>query len=145
MKNKLTSNLFSFTFLLFILPLSVGLCSKKPETCHQSIRVVNNSEKTIYIGSPIYYLNSNGTVEVGVFDCCDPISPQDVAIIQVIIRRCLEEYSTPMSFYVLSESSSNIYTTQDSLYFVYNILKTIDLQALGVDSLVKTDYTVFYP
>ena len=145
MKKKHTSCIFSFSCLLFILPLSIGLCSKRPESCHQSIRVVNNSDMTIYIGDPIYYLNSNGAVEIGIFDCCDPISPKDVAVIQVIGRRCLEEYNTPMSFYVLPESSPNIYTAQDSLYIVYDILKTIDLQELGVDSLVKTDYTVYYP
>lgn len=143
---KSTSRLFSFAFLLLFLPLSVGFCTKRPESCHQSIRVVNNSDITIYIGETWSCLNSNGTIEVGIFDCCAPISPKDAAVIQVINRRCLEEYyNTPMSFYVLPESSSNIYTAQDSLYIVYNILKTIDLQALGVDSLMKTDYTVYYP
>ena len=50
-----------------------------------------------------------------------------------------------MAYYVLPEGYPSIETTRDSLYVVYDILKTIDLQELGVDSLLKTDYTVYYP
>lgn len=87
----------------------------------------------------------NGVEYVWLFDDGQSVSPQDTATIQVIIRHCLEEYDTPMAYYVLPEGYPSIETTRDSLYVVYDILKTIDLQELGVDSLLKTDYTVYYP
>lgn len=149
MKNKLTSHLFSFASVLLILPLSAGLCTKRPATCHQTIKVVNNSENTIFLGRPGYFPNIIGTEyveDVGLFDCCEPIPSQDTVVVQVVNRHCLEDYdSCPMSFYILPTPPSGIITTSDSLYIVYDILKTIDLQELGVDSLVKTDYTFFYP
>lgn len=142
------THVFSIAFPLLFLLLSAGLCSKKPNTCHKSIKVVNESENTIYLGCLGYFPNIIGTEhleDIGLFDCYEPIPSQDTVIVQVISRHCLEDYDAPMSFYVLPTPPSGIITTSDSLYIVYDILKIIDLQELGIDSLVKTDYTVYYP
>ena len=87
----------------------------------------------------------DGVEYVWLFDKGQSVSPQETATIQVIIRRCLEEYRNTPMYYILPEGYPSIKTTRDSLFIVYDILKTIDLDELGVDSLVRTDYTVYYP
>ena len=143
------THVFSIAFPLLFLLLSAGLCSKKPNTCHKSIKVVNESEDTIFFGMPGHFPHIIGTeylMDIGLFDWCEPIPPKDTVAVQVFFGDCLEDYGDcPMDFYLLSTPPSGIITTSDSLYIVYNILKKIDLQELGVDSLVKTDYTVYYP
>ena len=47
--------------------------------------------------------------------------------------------------WILPENYNWVGTTHDSLEILYNVLKTIDLVELGLDSLAKTDYTVYYP
>ena len=145
MKIKFNNHVFACAFSLFLLPLFAGSCGKIC-TCHQAIKVVNNSERAISVrdlsislknGVEHVWLNGQGG---------SSIAPHDTAIIQVIIRSCLETYyNSPMVYYVLPDDFPCIKTTRDSLYIVYDVLKTIDLQELGVDSLVKTDYTVYYP
>ena len=131
--------------LILLLPLFMGSCIKT-RTCHQAIKVVNNSENTISVRSLSIYQN-NGVEHVWLNgQGGSSIAPQDTATIQVIIRSCLETYyNSPMVFYVLPDNFPCIETTRDSLYIVYDVLKTIDLQELGIDSLLKTDYTVYYP
>jgi hypothetical protein len=143
MKKRNQTHLFTFAISLLLLPLFVSSCGKIG-TCHQAIKVVNNSEDTISVRD-LSMSQHNGVEYVWLFDDGQSVSPQDTATIQVIIRHCLEEYDTPMAYYVLPEGYPSIKTTRDSLYVVYDILKTIDLQELGVDSLLKTDYTVYYP
>ena len=143
MKKRNQTHLFTFAISLLLLPLFVSSCGKIG-TCHQAIKVVNNSEDTISVRD-LSMSQHNGVEYVWLFDDGQSVSPQDTATIQVIIRYCLEEYDTPMAYYVLPEGYPSIKTTRDSLYVVYDILKTIDLQELGVDSLLKTDYTVYYP
>ena len=143
MKKRNQTHLFTFAISLLLLPLFVSSCGKIG-TCHQAIKVVNNSEDTISVRD-LSMSQHNGVEYVWLFDDGQSVFPQDTATIQVIIRHCLEEYDTPMAYYVLPEGYPSIKTTRDSLYVVYDILKTIDLQELGVDSLLKTDYTVYYP
>ena len=145
MKTLPKNHVFAFVLSLFLLPIFAASCGKIG-TCHQAIKVVNNSERAISVrdlsislknGIEHVWLNGLGGAS---------IAPQDTATIQVIIRHCLEEYlNVPMVYYVLPDNFPCIKTTRDSLYIVYDVLKTIDLQELGVDSLVKTDYTVYYP
>ena len=66
-------------------------------------------------------------------------------------RWCLEELllgnepATNFTVYVLPPQTPDIMTTMDSLEIVYDILKIIDLAEMGVDSLKKTSFTVYYP
>lgn len=144
MRKKFYTQILVLAYSLFLLPLFMGSCIKTG-TCHQAIKVVNNSENTISVRNLSMYQH-DGVEYVWLFDKGQSVSPQETATIQVIIRRCLEEYrNVPMEYYVLPDSFPCIETTRDSLYIVYDILKTIDLDELGVDSLVKTDYTVYYP
>ncbi|MBQ6306338.1 MAG: hypothetical protein IJK78_07220, partial [Bacteroidales bacterium] len=128
---------------LFLLHLLMVSCIK-PKTCHQAVKVVNNSENTISVRN-LSMSQHDGVEYVWLFDKGQSVSPQETATIQVIIRRCLEEYRNTPMYYILPEGYPSIKTTRDSLFIVYDILKTIDLDELGVDSLVRTDYTVYYP
>ena len=145
MKKRVKKHCLFVAFLLFILPFFLVFCSIK-STCHQSIKVINNSQSKVYIGRPAFHQQADGVEYVWLTDCCEtPVLPNDTAIIQIIDRHCLEDYNSPMHFYILQDSIPFIQTTWDSLYIVYDILKTIDFQELGMDSLIQTDYTVFYP
>ena len=144
MKKKYYTHIFVLECSLLLLPLLMDSCFKT-RTCHQSIKVVNNSENTISVRNLSMYQH-DGVEDVWLFDKGQSVSPQETATIQVIIRHCLEEYrNAPMEYYVLPEGYPCIITTRDSLNIVYDILKIIDLDELGVDSLVRTDYTVYYP
>lgn len=133
-----------FVFFLLLLPLFMGSCVRFG-TCHQAIKVVNNSDSTISIRD-LAMSQKNGVVYVWLYDSGRSVAPQETVTVEVIIRRCLEDYhNDPLLYYVLPEGYPSIKTSPDSLYIVYDILKTIDLQELGVDSLLKTDYTVYYP
>lgn len=145
MKTRIQSCVFVCAFSLFLLPILSGSC-KKIHSCHQAIKVVNNSERAISVRNLSIY-RTNGVEYVWLNgQGGSSIAPQDTATIQVIIRSCLETYyNSPMVYYVLPDNFPCIETTRDSLYIVYDVLKTIDLQELGIDSLLKTDYTVYYP
>ena len=143
MKTKLQTHICTVACTLFLLHLFMGSCIKT-KTCHQAVKVVNNSENTISVRN-LSMSQHDGVEYVWLFDKGQSVSPQETATIQVIIRRCLEEYRNTPMYYILPEGYPSIKTTRDSLYIVYDILKTIDLDELGVDSLVRTDYTVYYP
>lgn len=143
MKTKLQTHMFTIACTLFLLPLFMGSCIKTG-TCHQAVKVVNNSENTISVRN-LSMSQHDGVEYVWLFDKGQSVSPQETATIQVIIRRCLEEYRNTPMYYILPEGYPSIKTTRDSLFIVYDILKTIDLDELGVDSLLKTDYTVYFP
>ncbi|KWW25294.1 MAG: hypothetical protein Q4F82_04605 [bacterium] len=147
MKKRFKTQLFAIILPLIVLPLCAGLCKKNPDTCHQSIKVVNNSDRTVSIRRPALFLRPGADEEVWLPEQnAFTVTPKDTAMIQLIMHDCLEEYShTSFPLYVLPDSFPCITTTWDSLYIAYDILKTIDLQDLGVDSLVKTDFTVYYP
>lgn len=143
MKTKLQTHICTISCTLFLLHLLMVSCIK-PKTCHQAVKVVNNSENTISVRNLSMYQH-DGVEYVWLFDEGQSVSPQETATIQVIIRRCLEEYRNTPMYYILPEGYPSIKTTRDSLFIVYDILKTIDLDELGVDSLVRADYTVYYP
>lgn len=143
MRKKFYTQILVLAYSLFLLPLFMGSCIKTG-TCHQAIKVVNNSENTISVRN-LSMSQHDGVEYVWLFDKGQSVSPQETATIQVIIRRCLEEYRNTPMYYILPEGYPSIKTTRDSLFIVYDILKTIDLDELGVDSLVRTDYTVYYP
>ncbi len=143
MKTKLQTHICTISCTLFLLHLLMVSCIK-PKTCHQAVKVVNNSENTISVRN-LSMSQHDGVEYVWLFDKGQSVSPQETATIQVIIRRCLEEYRNTPMYYILPEGYPSIKTTRDSLFIVYDILKTIDLDELGVDSLVRTDYTVYYP
>lgn len=72
--------------------------------------------------------------------------------VEVLSRRwCLEELlisnepATNHTLCVLPETYTYVHTTIDSLEISYNILKTINLVELGPDSLLRTNYMVYYP
>ena len=143
--NKSVKDIIIVSVLLLALAFCSGSCNKI-QTCHQAIKVVNNSERAISVRNLSIY-RTNGVEYVWLNgQGGSSIAPQDTATIQVIIRSCLETYyNSPMVYYVLPDNFPCIETTRDSLYIVYDVLKTIDLQELGIDSLLKTDYTVYYP
>ena len=143
MRKKFYTHILVLAYSLFLLPLFMGSCIKTG-TCHQAIKVVNNSENTISVRN-LSMSQHDGVEYVWLFDKGQSVSPQETATIQVIIRRFLEEYRNTPMYYILPEGYPSIKTTRDSLFIVYDILKTIDLDELGVDSLVRTDYTVYYP
>ena len=130
---------------LLLLPLCAGLCSKDPAACHKILTVVNQSDSTISIARLGHY---NNQVSLG---CIEKVSSNDTVEIRMSVRSCLEELlsgnepATNFTVYALPQSTPNILTTMDSLEMVYDILKIIDLAEMGVDSLKKTNFTVYYP
>lgn len=127
-------------------------CRQKTETCHKHISVVNNSVNPITVRTMDYYTMYDKTL-VSLCGCVgkEPsiIAPKDILTIDVS-RYCLEdeilvENDNNFSFFILDTSTPCISTTKDSLDIVYNILKKINLAEIGVDSLVKTGFTVYYP
>ena len=129
--------------LLFLL-FSAGMC-KKPGTCHQTITMVNHSDSVVSIAILGHY---NGKVSLGRIES---VAQHDTVEIPMLLRWCLEESlvssepATNYTLWVLPETFPLVETTFDSLEFSYDILKTIDLMQIGVDSLLKTDFTVYYP
>lgn len=140
-----TRRILCLALPLLLLPLIAGLCCKKPDTCHHKISIVNNSDSTISIARLGHYNNQVS------FGCIEKVSSKDTVEIQMSVRWCLEELlsgnepATNFTVYVLPPPTLDILTTMDSLEIVYDILKIIDLAEMGVDSLKKTSFTVYYP
>jgi len=127
-------------------------CGQKTETCHKHISVVNNSANPITVRTLDYYY-INGKTIVSLCGCVgkEPsiIAPKDILTIDVS-RYCLEDEISVgnddnYSFFILDTSTPCLSTTKDSLDIVYDILKKINLAEVGVDSLIKTDFTIYYP
>lgn len=125
------------------------LCSTKCRRgpCHQYITVVNNSDSIVSICNIWRFWDHTVALDGG-----DKLNPQESATIQMTTRTgCLEdllstpEPATSYTLFILPETFSSIHTTYDSLYLVYDILKTINLKELGLSYLEETDYTVYYP
>lgn len=127
-------------------------CGQKTETCHKHISVVNNSVNPITVRTMDYYTMYDKTL-VSLCGCVgkEPsiIAPGDTLTIDVS-RYCLEDEISVgnddnYSFFILDKSTPCLSTTKDSLDIVYDILKKINLAEIGVDSLIKTDFTIYYP
>jgi hypothetical protein len=125
------------------------LCSTKcrRSSCHQYITVVNNSDSIVSICNIWWFSDNTCSLDGG-----DKLKPKESATIRMTTRtECLEdmpstiEPATNYTLFILPETFSSIHTTFDSLYLVYDILKTIDLKGLGLSYLEGTDYTVYYP
>lgn len=131
----------SLLFLLF----SAGMC-KKPDTCHRSVTFVNNSDSVVSV-CDLWYFPNNGFA----LNKITEVAPNNTVEVPIGTRECLEEvllsYSstTIFTYWVLPETYTYVHTSEDSLDIVYNILKKIDLLELGSDSLLKTNYTIYYP
>lgn len=141
MKNQIKHLIFTGVLLSTML-LYFGSCRCKPEICHHYVYFVNNSDSTISVcklASSIAYACLPKIAEV---------KPHDTIEIEESKRYCLEEvlpYEREHTLFILPESYTLAHTTIDSLEIAYNILKTINLVELGPDSLLKTNYTVYYP
>ena len=137
---------FDFIFLT-TLSLSLGSCHRRPEICHQNVKFVNNSDSIV----SICHFGWFSAEELALGKIAEA-NPQDTVEILMSYRWCLEEQllssiqpSTNYTLCVLPETYTYVHTTMDSLEISYNILKTINLMEMGPDSLLKTDYTVYYP
>jgi len=135
----------SVSFLAF--SLCFVSCSRKPETCHKTVKFVNNSDYIVSICDFSWF----GVEELALGKIAEA-NPQDTVEVPMSLRWCLEEEllssiqpSTNYTLCVLPETYTYVHTTMDSLEISYNILKTINLMEMGPDSLLKTDYTVYYP
>ena len=144
--NKCVKDIIIVSVLLLALAFCSGSCNEKLETCHRVISIVNNSDSVISI-CRFGWIDAN---HCGLGKISE-IKSKDTVDIEMFHRWCLEELllenqpATNYTLCVLPENFSYIHTTLDSLEISYNILKTIDLVELGPDSLLKTDYTVYYP
>lgn len=143
--NNRIKHLIYLCLPIIALSLCSSTCQMKPDTCHRSISIVNNSDSTISIARLGHYNNQVS------FGCIEKVSSKDTVEIQMSVRWCLEELlsgnepATNFTVYVLPPPTPDILTTMDSLEIVYDILKIIDLAEMGVDSLKKTSFTVYYP
>lgn len=146
MKKTAISHLLILALPLLALSLCSSLCRRKPEICHYTVSFVNNSDSIVSICRFGWF---NGKVSL---DKIAESKPYDTMEITMSQRWCLEEQlsssiqpSTNFTLCVLPETYTYVETTMDSLEISYNILKTINLVELGQDSLLKTNYTVYYP
>ena len=139
---------------LLLLPLCAGLCSKKHATCHHELTFVNNSDTAISLRSMLYYdkegqrlvtLDENIIANTEEFPI--NIEPNDTLVIKHPRYYCFEEILGEYEIYVVTKATPNVTTctTIDSLEYYWDILKIIDLAEMGVDSLKKTNFTVYYP
>jgi len=135
--------------------LSIAMCScHKTDTCNRIVSVVNNSDTTIRV-SRISYIFRNG--QNYCYLTGNSIEPHSSFPVSMVARECLEEIlpycdtpdgepSSNFTFYVIPNNSVLIETASvDSIEIVYDILKKINLAEIGVDSLIKTDFTIYYP
>ena len=141
-----------FKYLIVICSLLLGLllcsvdCPRKKGPCHKTITVVNNSDSVVSVCHIWHFVDNSCSLSDW-----DKVKPKEKVEIEMNSRWCLEdlllssEPATNYTLYVLPETYSEIHTSYDSLYIVYNVLKIIDLMELGPDNLEKTDYTVYYP
>ncbi len=145
MKRHFRSSAIVICIAFVILSLCSSKCNRDP--CHKNITVANNSDSIVsicYLARDTYYnywLSKKTEV-----------NPKDCTEISKTIRWCLEdllvssEPATNYTLYILPADYTFIKTTTyDSLFIVYDVLKTIDLMELGPDSLLRTNYTVYYP
>lgn len=147
--NKHYNNLIILCFLLLGLLLCSVDCPRKKEPCHHTITVVNNSDSVVTICEAMHNINNNYWVLIKIHD----INPNDALEYSALARyQCYEDeiLNAPdahwSSVFVLSNTYEYIQTpTYDSLFIKYDVLKHIDLAELGIDSLFKTDFTVYYP
>ncbi len=123
--------------------LYFGSCRCKPEICHHYVYFVNNSDSTVSVS---LFSGMVGYDVVFLPKIADA-KPHDTIEIENSGRYCLEEVLQyeAYTFFVLPEGYTFVETTLDSLEIAYNILKKINLNELGPDSLLKTNYTVYYP
>ena len=133
----------SVSFLTF--SLCFASCSRKPETCHKTVKFVNNSDYIVSICRITGFVDEQFAIGK-----VKEANPKDTVEVPMSLRWCLEEQllsspSTNFTFCILPETYTYVHTTMDSLEISYNILKTINLMEMGPDSLLKTDYTVYYP
>ena len=138
-------------FLLLALPILFQMCVK-PEMCHKGLSFTNKSDTTINVAR---VLGSGDGIHYFLSGC--PISPDTSVFILMLKRNCLEDLlandnlddeTTLYSriFYFYHGNPKFIETTDiDSIGILYNVVKTFDLQNADVDSLVKTNFTVYYP
>ncbi len=133
---------------LLLLPLCAGLCGKDPAACHKILTVVNQSDSTISFRTLSSY-PKEGKRYVSLGGCFYQypvdLQPNDTLVFENLSRYCIEEELFRYSLYVVPKATPDILTTMDSLEMVYDILKIIDLAEMGVDSLRKTNFTVYYP
>ena len=132
--------------LLFLL-FSAEMC-KKPDTCHRTLTMVNHSDSVVSFRTLCrFYHDQQEYVDLGLcfFYKPDNVFPLESIAYSDLSRYCLEETYKSYVIYVVPGFTPNIITTPDSLEIKYNILKKIDLEEIGVDSLLKTDFTVYYP
>lgn len=145
MNNRIKVPIYLLVSLL-VLSLCSSSCRTKPETCHKSVKIANNSDSTVSICRFGWF-----SAEICTLDKIAEIRPKDTAEISMELRWCLEEMllsdlpSVNYTLCVLPETYSYVHTTLDSLEIAYDVLKKIDLMELGPDSLLKTNYTVYYP
>ncbi|MBP5643777.1 MAG: hypothetical protein J6X10_06070 [Bacteroidales bacterium] len=144
MKKYFKNSIIVICVALILSTLCSTKCRRGP--CQHSIKIVNNSDSVVSICHMWHYMDNSCSLGVR-----DKVKPKEKVEIEMNSRWCLEdlllssEPATNYTLYVLPETYSQIHTSYDSLYIVYNVLKTIDLMELGPDSLEKTDYTVYYP
>ncbi len=139
---------------LLLLPLCAGLCSKKHATCHHELTFVNNSDTAISLRSMLYYdkegqrlVTLDGRIMANIEESTIDIEPNDILVIKHPRYYCFEEILGEYEIYIVPKATLNetTWTTIDSLEYYWDILKIIDLAEMGVDSLRKTNFTVYYP
>ena len=145
MKKYFKNSIIVICVSLILLTLCSTKCRRGP--CHQYITVVNNSDSIVSICNIWRFWDHTVALDGG-----DKLNPKESATIQMTTRTgCLEdllstpEPATSYTLFILPETFSSIHTTYDSLYLVYDILKTINLKELGLSYLEETDFTVYYP
>lgn len=145
MKKYFKNSIIVICVSLILLTLCSTKC-KRNEMCHKTITVVNNSDSVVSVCHIWHFVDNSCSLSDW-----DKVKPKEKVEIEMNSRWCLEdlllssEPATNYTLYVLPETYSEIHTSYDSLYIVYNVLKIIDLMELGPDNLEKTDYTVYYP
>ena len=138
-------------FLLFALPILFQMCVK-PRTCHKYLTFTNKSDTTINVAR---VLGSGDGIHYFLSGC--PLYPDSSISELMLYKGCLEDLlangnlddeTTLYSriFYFYQGNPKFIETTDiDSIGILYNVVKTFDLQKADVDSLISTDFTIYYP
>ena len=134
--------------LLLVITLFFPYCCRKPESCHHEIMVVNNSDSIVSLRRLTWFMGNRVALpqykEILPHDSIDEILAMRQDCIEGLIVE--ENYpSTNLTLFILPKGYPFIKTSIDSLEISYDILKVIDLCALGEDSLQKANYTVYYP
>ena len=146
-KNSIPKQLI-MALLLLLITIFCSCCCRKPESCHHKIMVVNNSDSIVSLRRLAWFMENYVALPQ-----YKEIPPHDSFEEILAMRRdCIEELiieesypSENLTLFILPKGYPFIKTTIDSLEISYDILKIIDLCALGGDSLQKANYTVYYP